>query len=42
VVALSADPDQLRWAVAAGADATLAKPFDLDRLLAVVEQNCAR
>jgi CheY-like chemotaxis protein len=40
VVAMSADHDQLARARAAGATATLRKPFDLDRLLAVVRHNC--
>lgn len=38
VVAMSADHGLL--ARAAGADATLAKPFDLDRLVTVVKWNC--
>jgi CheY-like chemotaxis protein len=42
VLAVSADRGQLRRAAEAGADATLPKPFDLDRLLAVAERNCAR
>jgi DNA-binding response OmpR family regulator len=42
VLAVSADRVQLRRATEAGADATLPKPFDLDRLLAVAERNCAR
>jgi len=42
VVAVSADREQLRRATEAGADDTLWKPFDLDRLLAVVERNCGR
>jgi len=36
VVAMSADHERLVRAVAAGADATIAKPFDLDRLLGVI------
>jgi len=40
VLAVSADRYQLRRATDAGADATLAKPYDLDQLLAVVERNC--
>ena len=42
VVAVSADRHQLDRAVAAGVATTLAKPFDLDRLLAVVKRNCKR
>ena len=42
VLAVSADLGQLRRATEAGADATLRKPFDLDRLLAVAGRNCAR
>ena len=41
VLAMSADRGQLRRATEAGADATLPKPFDFDRLLAVAERNCA-
>lgn len=41
VVAMSADHVQLLQAVRAGAEATLGKPFDLDRLLDVVERNCS-
>lgn len=41
VVAMSADPRQLRRAAEAGADATMVKPFEVDGLLAVVERNCA-
>jgi CheY-like chemotaxis protein len=37
VVAMSAIREQLARASAAGARATIEKPFDLDRLLAVVE-----
>jgi CheY-like chemotaxis protein len=40
VLAVSADVRQLRRATAAGADETLAKPYDLDHILAVVERNC--
>ena len=40
VVAMSADWQQLRRAKEAGADDTLRKPFDLERLLTVVERNC--
>jgi DNA-binding NtrC family response regulator len=40
VVAMSADHAQLVRAERAGAEATLEKPFDLDRLLAIVERNC--
>ena len=40
VVAVSADRYQLHRAVDAGADETLAKPYDLNQLLAVVERNC--
>jgi len=40
VVAMSANRDQLVRARAAGAQATLPKPFDLDRLLSVVARNC--
>lgn len=42
VLATSADRAQLRRAADAGADDTLEKPFDVDRLLAVVRRNCAR
>ncbi len=41
VVAVSASQEQLAKAKAAGAQATLAKPFDLDRLLGTVERYCA-
>ena len=37
VVAMSANPMQLAAAQAAGTKATLAKPFDLDQLVAVVD-----
>jgi len=40
VVAMSADHGLLAAAVAAGARATLAKPFDIEVLLAVVKRNC--
>jgi DNA-binding response OmpR family regulator len=40
VVAMSADGAQLARARDAGAQSTLRKPFDLDRLIAVVERNC--
>jgi len=40
VVAMSASTEHLRAAVAAGAHATLSKPFDIDQLLAVVARNC--
>lgn len=36
IVMLSAHPDAQREALAAGADAFLAKPFDLDELLATI------
>jgi DNA-binding response OmpR family regulator len=42
VVAMSADYHQLARARGAGVDATLPKPFNLDRLLAVVERNYGR
>jgi DNA-binding response OmpR family regulator len=41
VVAMSADYQQLRRARDAGADDTLAKPFNLDELIEVVERNCS-
>ena len=41
VVAMSASTEHLRAAAAAGAHATLSKPFDIERLLAVVARNCA-
>ena len=40
VVAMSANQQLLATAATAGAQATLPKPFDLDRLLAVVARNC--
>ena len=40
VVAMSASGEHLVAAAAAGAKATLAKPFDLDHLLAVVARYC--
>jgi DNA-binding response OmpR family regulator len=42
VLAFSADPAMLERATAGGALSTLEKPFDLDRLLAVVERNCGK
>jgi DNA-binding response OmpR family regulator len=42
VVAMSADRGQLIRALNAGAQDVMQKPFDLDRLLAVVERNCGR
>jgi CheY-like chemotaxis protein len=41
VVAMSADYQQLARARDVGVNATLPKPFDLDRLVAVVERNCS-
>jgi two-component system nitrogen regulation response regulator GlnG len=41
VVAMSANRELLVEATAAGAKATLPKPFDLDRLSRVVARNCA-
>ncbi|MBV9169181.1 MAG: response regulator [Chloroflexi bacterium] len=41
IVAMSASTEHLRAAAAAGAHATLSKPFDIERLLAVVARNCA-
>jgi two-component system, OmpR family, response regulator MprA len=40
VIAVSANGEQLTRAVQAGAGAALPKPYDLDRLLALVERNC--
>ena len=40
VVAMSADRARLSEARAAGAQATVAKPFDLDRLIDTVERTC--
>ena len=40
VVAMSASREHLLQAAAAGAQVTVAKPFDLDSLLAVVARNC--
>lgn len=40
VVAMSASPMHLAAAQAAGTNATLAKPFDLDDLLKVVAEHC--
>jgi CheY-like chemotaxis protein len=40
VVAMSASAAHLQAAAAAGAHATLSKPFDIERLLAVVARNC--
>jgi DNA-binding response OmpR family regulator len=42
VVVLSARRDQLAKALRAGAQDTLAKPFDLDRLIDVVVRNCGQ
>jgi two-component system, NtrC family, response regulator HydG len=41
VVAMSANRELLAEAAAAGARATLPKPFDLDRLARVVARNCS-
>jgi CheY-like chemotaxis protein len=41
VVAMSANRELLAEAAAAGARATLPKPFDLDRLAGVVARNCS-
>ena len=41
VIAMSADSQQLQRAMNAGADDTLAKPFDLDQLVNVVGRNCS-
>jgi CheY-like chemotaxis protein len=40
VVAISADTALLGAAVAAGAQATVSKPFDLDDILATVNRYC--
>ena len=40
VVAMSADRARLSEARSAGAQATVAKPYDLNRLIDVVERNC--
>jgi CheY-like chemotaxis protein len=40
VVAVSAHPDLLEEAAASGAKDTLAKPFDVDELLATVSRYC--
>jgi two-component system, OmpR family, response regulator ArlR len=40
VIAMSASRAALTQAVSVGAREVLAKPFDLDRLLRVVERNC--
>ena len=40
IVAMSASDLHLAEAVAAGATSTLAKPFELDEVLAVVAQHC--
>jgi CheY-like chemotaxis protein len=42
VVAISVDHHKLRRAAEAGATLTIPKPFDLDRLLGIVERNCRR
>jgi DNA-binding NtrC family response regulator len=42
VVAMSADWQQPGQAIETGADVTLWKSFDLERLLLVVERNCSR
>jgi CheY-like chemotaxis protein len=42
IVAMSASDGHLAEALAVGADATLAKPFGLDDLLAVVASYCRR
>ncbi|MGE3271368.1 MAG: two-component system response regulator [Chloroflexota bacterium] len=40
VVAVSANREQLTRAVQAGAGAALAKPFDIEQVMAIVERNC--
>jgi CheY-like chemotaxis protein len=40
VVVMSTSPEQLDAAQAAGADAVLPKPFELDRLVGVVDAYC--
>jgi CheY-like chemotaxis protein len=40
VVAMSASSAHLNMALAAGAQATLPKPFDLDGLIDTVQRNC--
>ena len=40
VVAMSANRDLLTAAGQAGAEDTMSKPFDVDRVLDVVERNC--
>jgi len=42
VVAMSASRERLVDATGAGAQATIAKPFDLDQMLAVVTNSCLR
>jgi two-component system response regulator MprA len=41
VVVMSTSPEHLAVAQAAGADAVLPKPFELDRLVSVVEAYCS-
>lgn len=41
IVAMTAAQDARRWATEIGADAYLAKPFDLDDLIAIIERCCA-
>jgi DNA-binding response OmpR family regulator len=42
VVAMSASPQHLHAAIAAGAEATLSKPFELNELLDIVTHYCSR
>ncbi len=41
IVVMTAAQDARRWAEEIGANAYLAKPFDLDDLIAIVERACA-
>jgi len=41
VVMMSTSPEQLDAALATGADAVLPKPFELDRLVSVVDAYCS-
>ncbi len=42
VIAMSASRDDLQQAIRAGADVALAKPFEVEHLLALLAKHCAR